>query len=206
VRDKEIATKGFKPTEEWHKRGQELHEKIKASPPKADIWKTIANNGWRKRGWMENAYPAIGKGAILPTDWVGMGCTLLSKRALSLAHFDGYGGLGTQDLFLCWNCWKPNGINMAVITHTLCDHIVRGREPDAKDGSNQDFNKIVHVQAYHEPEGDYAGHLRQRHLPFYKHTGGESHNPANDGIIQQLPADSTAENKAPAKKRTRRRK
>ena len=181
-RDKDITEEGFKPTKEWLDRGREVHEEIKKHPPAKDIWKTIAEHGWRKRGWMESAYPAIGRGAILPTDWVGMGCTLLSRKAMLTAHFDGYEGSGTQDLFLGWNCWKPLKMNFAVITHTVCDHIIRARGQDDKDGSKQSFEKFVHVHAHHENEGDYEGHLRQTHKPHYLFKAGEKHNEKNDGI------------------------
>jgi hypothetical protein len=113
---------------------------------------------------MEYAYPGIGKGALLPTDWVGLGCTMLSRKALALAHFDGYQGKGTQDLYLGWNYWKPNDIKMCVSTHSICDHIIRGR-----DGEEQLWDKFTHVRAFHEPEGEYKGHLRQDHVPFHNH-------------------------------------
>jgi hypothetical protein len=106
---------------------------------------------------LQHAYPAIGKGSILPTDWVGMGCTLLNKRALELANFDGYGPDfgGTQDLFLVWRKWKPAGLKMAVITHTLCDHVKYELDKNRKR-----TNKINHFISYHEPEGESEGHLR----------------------------------------------
>ena len=67
--------------------------------PKGNVH-TLNGNEWRKRGWMDYAYPGIGKGAVVPTDWIGLGCTLFSEKALQLAHFDGYEGHGTQDLYL----------------------------------------------------------------------------------------------------------
>ena len=190
-RDEIIGSKGFEPTEEWFDRGREIHEEVKKCPPKQDIWKTIGEHGWRKRGWMEYAYPAIVKGAILPTDWVGMCCTLLSRKALLTAHFDGYEGSGTQDLYLGWNCWKPLKMNFAVITHTVCDHVIRarGQETD-NDGSAQDFGKVILVHAHHENEGDYEGHLRQTHKPHYMFLAGEKWNEANDGRAYPPPQDS----------------
>ena len=117
---------------------------------------------------MEAAYPAIGKGAIVPTDWVGLGATMLSKKALSLAHFDGYEGKGTQDLYLGWTRWKPAGLNMCVTTHSICDHVVRKR-----DGENQVWDDFTHVHVYHEMDGEYEGHLRQRHGKHYTFEAGE---------------------------------
>lgn len=168
-RKKQITEEGFEPTKEWYERGNELHEIIKKSPPKGNVFQANSKR-WRKRGWMEFAYPAIGKGAILPTDWVGLGCTLLSKKALALAHFDGYEGKGTQDLYLGWTHWKPNGINMCVTTHVICDHIIRKRKENSEEQLWEDF---THVMAYHEQEGECIGHLRQRHVPFYRHIAGE---------------------------------
>jgi hypothetical protein len=100
---------------------------------------------------MDFAYPGIGKGAIVPSDWCGLGCTLLSAKALALAEFSGYDGRGTQDLFLCWHRWHPAGLRIACVPHCVADHVKRD-----KDG------KIVHYRAYHETEGEYRGHLRVR--------------------------------------------
>lgn len=168
-RKKQIEEESFEPSQEWINRGRELHDIVKKSPPKGNVFEANAKR-WRKRGWMEYAYPAIGKGSIVPTDWVGLGCTLLSKKALALAHFDGYEGKGTQDLFLGWTYWKPNGINMCVTTHVICDHIIRKRKENTEE---QLWEEFTHVLAYHEQEGECAGHLRQRHVHFYKHTPGE---------------------------------
>ena len=192
-REKDFSKKGFVPDEDWHKEGKEVHEEIKKCPPKYGIWKTLHEFGWRQRGWMEHAYPALGKGCILPTDWVGMGCTMLSKRALELAHFDGYAGYGTQDLHLCWHCWKPNGLNLSVVTHAVCDHIVRARGGE----DEQYFDKPVMIRAFHEPEGEYVGHLRQQNLPFYRHIEGERFDPHNDGVV--FMPDTANPNKEPSK-------
>lgn len=152
----------------WHEANKEFDDKIKECPPKGNVYELNAKK-WRKRGWMEYAYPAIGKGAILPTDWVGMGCTLLSEKALNLAHFDGYEGFGTQDLYLCWSRWKPSGINMCVNTHAICDHVIRKR---GKDGE-QLWEDFVIMNAYHELDGEYEGHLRQRPSRLYTFESGE---------------------------------
>jgi hypothetical protein len=133
------------------KRLGRLHERVKKCPPDGNVFEVTAKHGWRRRGWMDFAYPGIGRGAIVPSDWCGLGCTLLSARALALAEFSGYDGRGTQDLFLCWHRWHPAGLRIACIPHTAADHVKRD-----KDG------KIVHHRAYHETEGEYRGHLRVR--------------------------------------------
>lgn len=166
-RDKETEEDNFEPSEEWIERGRTIGEELRACPPKGNVFEANSKR-WRKRGWMEYAYPAIGKGAILPTDWVGLGCTMINKKALALAHFDGYEGKGTQDLYLGWNYWKPNDIKMCVTTHAVCDHVIRQR-----DGEDQLWENFVHVRAFHEPEGECEGHLRQNHVPFYTFVAGE---------------------------------
>jgi hypothetical protein len=57
---------------------------------------------------MDAAYPGLGIGAVVPSDRCGFGCTLMSKRALSLAQFDGYDGSGTEDLYMVWKRWHRN--------------------------------------------------------------------------------------------------
>lgn len=194
-REEQMQDPDFKPSEEWWKDRHELHEEIKKHPPKDNVFKIIGEHGWRKRGWMDAAYPALGKGCVLPTDWVGMGCTMLSEKALAMAHFDGYQGGGTQDLFLCWHKWNPQGLNMAVCTHVICDHVVRARAKSKKEAEKdgQDFDKFVHVEAFHEPEGDYAGHLRQRHNPHYTFIAGEKYSEENNGRIYEPPQEDESE-------------
>lgn len=170
-RNKQIEDENFEPDEKWHEEGQELYKKVKECPPKENVF--LANGKkWKKRGWLEYAYPAIGKGSVVPTDWVGLGCTLISRKALSYSNFDGYQGAGTQDLYLGWTFWKPNEINMCVTPHSICDHIIRKRGEDAED---QIFEDFIHVQGYHELEGELEGHLRQRHVPFYTFIAGEKY-------------------------------
>lgn len=132
-----------------------LSERIKKCPPQGNIWEITAKHGWKRRGWMDFAYPAIGLGSIVPSDWCGLGCTLMSGKALSLATFEGYAGRGTQDLFLCWNRWHPANIKIACIPHTVASHVKRTPEGD-----------IEHMIAYHEPIGEFRGHLRQRKEPW----------------------------------------
>jgi hypothetical protein len=142
-----------------HEKLSELHRLLKDElnkcRPKGNVFSLNANK-WRRRGWFDFAYPGIGKGAIVPTDWVGMGCTLLSKKALSFANFYGYEGKGTQDLYLTWFKWHPQGLRSAVVSHCPCSHVCRERNADGV----QDFDKLFLLFAYHEEEGEARGHLR----------------------------------------------
>jgi hypothetical protein len=147
--------------EREHKRMGRLRERIKNCPPDGNVFEVTAKHGWRRRGWMDFAYPAIGRGAIVPSDWCGLGCTLLSARALAHADFTGYEGKGTQDLFLCWSRWYPAGLKIACVPHVVCDHIKR-KSADAP----KDAPEIIHHRAYHETEGECRGHLRVRTQPF----------------------------------------
>jgi hypothetical protein len=147
--------------EREYKRMERLRERIKNCPPDGNVFEVTAKHGWRRRGWMDFAYPAIGRGAIVPSDWCGLGCTLLSARALAHADFTGYEGKGTQDLFLCWSRWYPAGLKIACVPHVVCDHIKR-KSADAP----KDAPEIIHHRAYHETEGECRGHLRVRTQPF----------------------------------------
>jgi hypothetical protein len=143
------------------KRLGRLHERVKRCPPDGNVFEVSGKHGWRRRGWMDFAYPGIGRGAIVPSDWCGLGCTLLSAKALALADFSGYDGRGTQDLFLCWHRWHPAGLRIACIPHTAADHVKRkGKDAPA------DAPDIIHHRAYHETEGEYRGHLRVRQQPW----------------------------------------
>jgi hypothetical protein len=137
-------------------RAHRIHDRIKKYPPKGNVFELNATR-WRRRGWLDNAWPGIGRGAVIPTDWTGLGCTLMSKRAAELAHFDGYDGGGTQDLFLNWHRWHPAGLRFCCITHTICDHVVRDEK--AKNG-------FTTLKAYHEQTGETRGHLRYRKTEF----------------------------------------
>lgn len=159
---KSLVETGKTPTAMQKKIWQKQMADIQAAPASGNIWQLNANYGWKKRGWLEYAYPAIGKGAILPTDWVGLGCTLMSKKAFQLATFEGYEGQGSQDLFLCWKKWYPNGIKMAVVPHVLCHHIKHKR--DAK--GNKLINEFELYEAYHETSEPAVGHLRVRIQPW----------------------------------------
>jgi hypothetical protein len=141
------------PCEKEAKRMGRLRERVKKYPPQGNVFEMNAK-GYRRRGWMDFAYPGIGLGSIVPSDWCGLGCTMMSKKALAHADFNGYEGKGTQDLFLCWSRWHPNGIKIACVPHVACDHIKKEKD------------SIVHYRAYHETEGECRGHLRVRKQPF----------------------------------------
>lgn len=141
------------------RRMERLRERVKKCPPIGNVFELNAK-GYRRRGWMDHAYPGIGLGAVVPSDWCGLGCTLLSKAALAHADFTGYEGRGTQDLFLCWHRWDPNGLRIACVPHIACDHI-KHRQAHEKNAP-----EIIHYRAYHENEGECRGHLRQRAQPF----------------------------------------
>jgi hypothetical protein len=143
------------PSEKEAKRLGRLYERVKRCPPDGTIWEVVAKHGWRRRGWMDFAYPGIGQGSVVPSDWCGLGCTLLSPAALAHADFAGYDGGGTQDLFLCWHRWHPAGLRIACVPHVLADHVKPGPE-----------GTIVHHRAFHEPAGEHRGHLRQRSQPW----------------------------------------
>ncbi len=162
------------PDVKWLKEREELSEKVKQCKPVGNIF-LCNSKGFRRRGWMSAAYPAIGLGAVLPTDWCGFGCTLMNKRALSLAQFDGYDGAGTEDLYVVWKRWYRDGLRINVIPHAPCDHVIR--DPNNK-------SKFILCQAYHEKnDPECVGHLRIERRPWYQQVEGEQFNKANDGQI-----------------------
>jgi hypothetical protein len=153
------------PPKEWQEKAQTLFTDIRKCPAIGNVWKCNAEFGWSQRGWMDNAYPAIGRGSLVPVDWIGTGCVLLSKRALALANFEGYDGGGTQDLFLCWRRWYPAGLRMCCSTHSICDHVkhemIEEKDADGKPtGKQKHSGKYIHYQAVHEQVGEQRGHLR----------------------------------------------
>jgi hypothetical protein len=141
-----------------HKRMGRILEKVKQCPPSGNVFELNAKK-WRRRGWLDNSHVGTGRGAVIETDWTGLGCTLMSKKAAALAQFDGYDGGGTQDLYLNWHKWKPEGLRFCCITHTVCDHVVRDDETEGG---------LTTLKSYHEPEGETKGHLRYRRVPFHK--------------------------------------
>lgn len=147
-------------TDEHRKKWDETSKRIRECPPDGNIWQVTAKHGWRRRGWLDHAYPAIGRGALVPSDWCGFGCTLLNHEALTLADFDGYDGKGTEDLFVCWHRWHPAGLRLNVITHCPCDHVIWSKK------KNGDETEYTHHISYHEQEGECRGHLRVRKVPW----------------------------------------
>lgn len=122
---------------------------------------------WRKRGWFDYAYPGIGKGSMVPTDWCGFGCNLINKKALNYIDFHGYEGKGTEDLFIVWYRWFPNNCKMVAIPHCPADHVIRERSiPNMKPS---EFKKYSYVLTYHEVDGECEGHLRQQKREFVEY-------------------------------------
>jgi hypothetical protein len=180
--EKEFIKKKEKPSEDWIKRKVALEKKIDECPPSGNIWELNAKNGWRRRGWLDFCYPAISKGMIVPVDWCGTGNTLLTKKALEVSHMDGYPGQGTQDLFLIWHRWNPAGIKIGLTTQALADHVCRIKfDPSNRDSKRGD--KIVHIVAYYETQGEAAGHIRWKAMPWNSSELGEKFDPKNDGKL-----------------------
>jgi hypothetical protein len=148
------------PPKEWQERKKRVEERVRECPPDGHIWQVIGKHGWKQRGWLDHAYPGIGKGAVVPSDWCGFGCTLMNKEALSLANFEGYEGSGTEDLFIVWHRWWPAGLRINAITHCPCDHVIWSKK---KGGSAEEYTLI---SSYHEMHGDAIGHLRTKKQPW----------------------------------------
>lgn len=138
-----------------------------------EIAKRYQPKGFRRRGWMSAAYPGLGLGAVLPSDWCGFGCALMGRRALSLAQFDGYDGGGTEDLYVIWKRWHAAGLRLNVIPNAPCDHVIR--DPAMK-------GKFILCRAYHEQrDPECVGHLRIEPRPWYQQVEGESFAAQNNG-------------------------
>lgn len=174
-----------KAVEALHKSCHELEEKAKACPPKGNVFE-LNGKRWRPRGWFDNAYPALGKGAVVPSDWCGFGCTMMNKKALAYAHFDGYDGRGTEDLYIVWHRWYTADLKLCCIAHCPCDHVIRN---PGKEGY------FILQQAYHETEGECVGHLRIRPRAFYAFDFGEKFDPENNGKFVPKKEESVADSK-----------
>jgi hypothetical protein len=70
------------------------------------------------------------------------------------------------------------------IPHCLCDHVIRN---PGKPG------QYIHLQCYHEPDGEYVGHIRLRHKPWYSFDPGERYSPENDGKLIHVPEKAKEE-------------
>jgi hypothetical protein len=161
---------------------REIEKIIRELPPNGSIFEMNAKR-WRRRGWFDNAYPALGKGAIVPVDWTGCGCTMMNREALALCDWTGYDGRGTEDLFLNFKRWYPAGINIACIPHCPCDHVIR--HPQKK-------GLYVHIMTGHADDEEHIGHLRQWPVPWHAHQAGERHCEENDGSLYRAPVPAAA--------------
>jgi len=153
------ASKRKNPPKDMLKEMDNLQKELKESPPKANVFALNAKK-WRKRGWLDQAYAGSAvQGAVLPTDWCGNGCTLLSRKALMLSNFIGYAGHGTQDLFLCWNKWHPAGIKIGLVVGVPAYHVKKDPE-----------GNMFAWEPYFVPDcEETSGHLRVRRIPFIKY-------------------------------------
>lgn len=134
---------------------QAIEKQIREIPPKENIFASNAKK-WRRRGWFDFAYPALGRGAVVPVEWIGFGCTLMTREALALCDFTGYDGKGTEDLFINFRRWYPAGLRIACIPHCPCDHVIRDKE----NGGH------VLIATGHADDEEHTGHLRQWRVPW----------------------------------------
>jgi len=128
-----------------------LREEIKKCPPKGNVF-SLNSKKWRKRGWLDAAYPgAACLGAVLPTDWCGLGCTMWGRDVMRITDFCGYEGMGTQDLYLVWNKWHPAGKRIGCLVSTPGIHV----KPEG-DG-------FIMWEPFFVPNGEEtSGHIRIR--------------------------------------------
>jgi hypothetical protein len=147
-------------TPDLQERMEKVRKAIEECPSKGNVFALNAIQ-YRRRGWLEFAYPGIGKGAVVPVDWCGFGCNLMTRRATELARFEGYDGKGTEDLYINWHRWHPAGIRIACITHAPADHVIWSKKK--KDERAAEYEHLV---AFHEPVGECAGHLRVMRRPW----------------------------------------
>lgn len=154
----------------------ETNKKINECPPKGNVFKVNAEFGWRARGWLSNAYPGLGRGSVVPSDWCGFGSTLLSRRALDEVDFLGYDGGGTEDLWCVWWRWHQVGIRIGAALHEPSYHVSR-----RSDGRY--FSSLIRfVTDADEDKGEAVGHIRVVQRPFYAFEPGEKYDPENDGV------------------------
>lgn len=145
------------PTAKEHQRRTRLERRAKQCPPDGNIWEVIAKYGWRRRGWLDYTYPGIGLGAMVPSDWCGFGCTLMNRAALIRADFSSFRGHGTEDIFVIAHRWQPADLRIALLPHCPCDHVYMERK--------QGETRRTYLRAYHEPAGEFRGHLRIESIP-----------------------------------------
>jgi len=163
---KRLETLKGKPDEKWKKELQLVSAEVKKCRPVGNIFYCNSKH-YRRRGWLDAAYPGIGLGSVVPSDWCGFGCTLMNRRALALAQFEGYDGSGTEDLYVVWKKWHRSGLKINVIPHAPCDHVIRDM---------QNKGKFILCQAYHDTRNpETVGHLRIEQRPWYQQTDGETY-------------------------------
>jgi hypothetical protein len=153
-----------------------INKAVGECPPNGNVFEMNAKHGWRRRGWLSAAYPALGRGAIVPTDWCGFGSTLLTRRALDETDFLGYEGAGTEDLFVIWHRWHQIGIRIGSALHEPSGHV--SRRADGK----YFYSQVRFVTEGDEAKGECVGHIRTIQRPFYSQEPGELFDAANDGI------------------------
>lgn len=141
------------PTTEDHKKMAEAMEKVKTCIPTGNIFQ-LNGKSWKRRGWLDCAYPgAVSQGAVLPTDWCGLGCTMWGRDVMELTNFGGYEGKGTQDLHLVWSKWHPAGKRIGCVVGVPAGHVKIIEE------------KKVLWDPFFVPHGEETcGHLRVRRL------------------------------------------
>lgn len=162
---KEYQDKKEKPPKELYEKMEYFKGEVEKSPPKGNVF-TLNGIKWRQRGWLEWAFPGVGKGCVVNSDWMPTGNNLFSKNAIQYLDFAGYEGKGTQDLFLAFKKLKQHGIKICVIPHSVSHHVVRDK---MEDGTIK--YKIMMLR--HESEGECVGHLRQSEHEFFNHEPGE---------------------------------
>jgi len=143
-----------------------INKQIRETPASNNVF-MLNGKKWRRRGWFDSAYPAMGKGAVVPVDWTGFGCLMMNKEALALCDWTGYEGHGTEDLFINYRRWLPNNIRMCCIPHCPCDHVVRNPDP------KKELGEFVHISTGHVLDGEYVDHLRQWPGEWYSQKPGE---------------------------------
>ena len=177
------------PAKELIDEANAINKAIGECPPLGNVFEMNAKNGWRRRGWLSAAYPALGRGAIVPSDWCGFGSTLMSRRALDEADFVGYDGGGTEDLYVVWCRWHQVGIRIGSALHEPSAHV--SRRSDGKFF----LSWPRFVMEADESKGECAGHLRTIQRPFYAQDRGEKYDQQNDGI-PIAPADRSKQGPA----------
>lgn len=179
---REAAKAGGLPPKELRDEADKLNREIDACPPEGNVFEMTAKHGFRRRGWLSQAYPALGRGAIVPSDWCGFGNTLLSRAALDEVDFLGYDGGGTEDLFAVFHRWHQAGIRIGSVLHEPSAHVCR-----RKDGKF--FIAMPRfVTEADAGKGECVDHLRTLHRPFYAFEPNDVYDPANDGAPIMLPA------------------